>query len=275
MIPASRCNPSPGTHSTARTRGADDKSALFLLPVVHEARYPAGRLVASQPSPAPFPPKPALVLVVDDHPLLRCGLSQLIKATPDLALWGEAATRDETILAVDSDPPPDLIILDLMLGRADGLELIKQIRMLRPGLPILVISLHDEVIYAKRALHAGAAGFIMKQEPKEEVLAAARTVLHGGIYLSGRMKVLLAESGLVPEPCRLLVPEADPPLSDRELHVFRLIGAGLSTKQAATELRLSVKTIETYRENLKVKLRLRNASELLRAAKQWVEKADR
>lgn len=213
----------------------------------------------------------ARVLVVDDHPLLRQGLVQMISGAPDLTICGEAATVGETILAVDSDPPPDLVILDLMLGNADGLELIKQIRALRPGLLILVISMHDELIYAERALRAGAGGFIMKKEAPETVLAAARAVLGGTIYLSGRMQVLLAEKGLASAPCKFLVPNAIPALSDRELHVYRLIGAGLATKQIASALGLSIKTIETYRENLKVKLRLRNASELLREAKKWVE----
>jgi len=214
----------------------------------------------------------ARVLVVDDHPLLRCGLVQLIGKAPHLLLSGEADSAGTTILAVDSDPPPDLVILDLMLGHEDGLELIKQIRALRPGILILVISMHDELIYAERALRAGASGFIMKSEPPEEVLTAVRAVLRGEIYLSGRMRVLLSEKGLAPDPFRFLVPQADPPLSDRELHVFRLIGAGLATKQIADALHLSVKTIETYRENLKCKLRLANARELLGAAKQWVDK---
>ncbi len=212
------------------------------------------------------------VLIVDDHPLLRGGLAQLISSQPDMLLCGEADSVGGTILAVNDDPPPDLIILDLMLGNSDGLELIKQIRALRPGILILVISMHDELIYAERALRAGAAGYIMKRESSEEVLCAARGVLAGQIYLSGRMKVLLSEKGLATEPCKLLVPEASPPLSNRELHVYRLLGAGLSTKQIALELRLSGKTVETYRENLKIKLRLGNAVELLRAAKQWVDR---
>jgi len=216
---------------------------------------------------------PARVLVVDDHPLLRCGLVEMVGKDPGLQLCGEASSAGTTILAVDNDPPPDLVILDLMLGHEDGLELIKQIRALRPGLLILVISMHDELIYAERALRAGASGYIMKKEPSEEVLAAAYAVLRGEIYLSRRMRVLLAERGLTTDPFRFLVPQADPPLSDRELHVFRLIGAGLATKQIAAALYLSVKTIETYRENLKVKLRLANARELLAAARQWVEKA--
>lgn len=225
----------------------------------------------SHPSNSRAPANPARILVVDDHPVLRRGLVQLVESEPGLALFGEAGTPGETILAVDADPPPDLIALDLMLGNADGLELIKQIRVLRPGLPILVISLHDELVYAERALRAGASGFIMKKEETAEMLAAVRAVLEGGIYLSGRMRVLLAEKGMVSDPCRFLVPEADPPLSDRELHVYRLVGAGLSTKQIATELHLSVKTVETHREHLKLKLGLRNASELWRSAKRWVD----
>ncbi len=214
----------------------------------------------------------ARVLVVDDHPLLRNGLVQLIAKERDLTLCGQADSAGTTILAVDDDPPPDIVILDLMLGNADGLELIKQIRALRPGLLILVISMHDEWIYAERALRAGASGYIMKKESAEEVLKAVRAVLAGEVYLSGRMRVLLSEKGLAPDPCSVLVPQANPPLSDRELHVFRLIGARLSTKQAAEALHLSVKTIETYRENLKIKLRLANAAELLHAAREWVDK---
>jgi DNA-binding NarL/FixJ family response regulator len=209
---------------------------------------------------------------VDDHPLMRGGLVRLIAEDSSLVLCGEADNTGSTILAVDDDPPPDLVILDLMLGHEDGLELIKQIRALRPGLLILVISMHDEWLFAERALRAGASGYIMKKEASEEVLAAVHAVLSGEVYLSGRMRVLLSEKGLAPDPCYCLVPQANPPLSDRELHVFRLIGAGLSTKQTAVELHLSVKTIETYRENLKTKLNLANAAELLRAAKAWVDK---
>jgi DNA-binding NarL/FixJ family response regulator len=220
--------------------------------------------------PARSRPK-ARILIVDDHPLLRQGLVQMISRTRDLAVSGEADDVGGTILAVDDDPPPDLIILDLMLGNADGLELIKQIRALRPGLLILVVSMHDELIYAERALRAGAAGFIMKNEAPAAVLAAVRAILDGAIYVSGRMRVLIAEKGLACEPYQFLVPNAVPALSDRELHVFRLIGAGLATRQIAAALRLSIKTIETYRENLKAKLRLRNADELVREAKTWVE----
>lgn len=215
----------------------------------------------------------ARVLVVDDHPLLRGGLAKLIAEDRALALYGEAGDAGGTILAVDSDPPPDLVILDLMLGNQDGLELVKQIRMLRPGLPILVISMHEEWLYAERALRAGASGYVMKKELPAEVLKAVHTVLRGEIYLSGRMRVLLAGKGLVPDALSALAPQACPPLSDRELQVYRLIGAGLSTKQIAGALHLSVKTIETYRENLKTKMSLPNAAELARSAREWVNKA--
>lgn len=214
----------------------------------------------------------ARILIVDDHPLMRDGLAGLIGNQPDLRVYGKAGGAGQTILAVDDDPPPDLIILDLMLGHEDGLELIKQIRALRPAILILVVSMHDEWIYAERALRAGASGYIMKRESSDEVLAAVHAVLRGEVYLSGRMRVLLAQRGVTDDPCQHLVPQANPPLSDRELHVFRLIGAGLSTKQIAMELHLSGKTIETYRENLKVKLRLANARELVREAKAWVDK---
>lgn len=219
---------------------------------------------------APASKKPQ-VLVVDDHPLLRGGLVNLIEEQADLGCYGEASNAAGTILAVDSDPPPDLVILDLMLGNEDGLELVKQVRMLRPSMSLLVISMHDELIYAERALRAGASGFIMKKEAPEEVIRAIRSVLAGEIYLSPKMKVLLSEKGLAPEPTAFLVPHAIQPLSDRELQVFRLIGAGLATRQIALELRLSGKTIETYRENLKVKLDLSNAAALVQAAKKWVE----
>jgi DNA-binding NarL/FixJ family response regulator len=211
------------------------------------------------------------VLVVDDHPLLRGGLVQLINKEPDLTVCAEAGDAGGTILAVDDDPPPDLVVLDLMLGYSDGLELIKQLRAVRPGLLILVVSMHDELIYAERAIRAGASGYVMKKEASEAVLSAMRRVLAGEIYLSPRMQVLLSEKGLAPEPSRFLVPSAEPPLSDRELHVFRLIGAGVSTKQIANELHLSVKTIETYRENLKIKLKLPNAVALAKSAKEWIE----
>ena len=224
------------------------------------------------PLPRSNPPK-ARVFIVDDHPLLRRGLAQTIENASDLELCGEADSPSGTILAVDGDSPPDLLILDLMLGNADGLALLKQLHSIRPGLPILVISMHDEFVYAERVLKAGASGFIRKVEDPKEVLAAARAVLRGEHYLSGAMRVRLAESGAEPEPSQFLVPDANPPLSDRELHVFRLLGAGLSTKQIASALTLSGKTIETYRENLKVKLRLSNAVELVAAAKAWVKSA--
>ena len=213
------------------------------------------------------------ILVAEDHPVTRSGIVQLLKQEPDLRVCGEVDNRGDTILAVDRDPPPDLVFLDLMLGHADGLETIKQLRAIRPGILILVVSAQEEWLHAERVLRAGASGYIMKTEPNAELLAAVRAVLRGEIYLSARMRVLLTDRGLISHPClAMLVPQADPPLSDREFHVYRLIGIGLSTKQIATELHLGGKTIETYKEHLKIKLRLANAEELKREAKAWVVK---
>ena len=156
-----------------------------------------------------------------------------------------------------------MVILDLMLGDSDGLALIKFLKAVAPQIAVLVISLHDETVYAPRALQAGALGYIMKEEASDKVLDALRAVLRGETFLSGRMRARLSESG--GEPVAAL------PLSDRELHVFRLIGAGLPTREIAGRLTLSVKTIESYRENIKTKLGLPDATALAARAREWVE----
>lgn len=208
------------------------------------------------------------VLVVDDHPLLREGIVQLLNRQRDLAVCaeaGDAAGAKQTLL----DSSPDGVVLDLALGHGDGIELIKQLKALRPDVPILVVSMHEETTFAERALRAGAGGYVMKHQSPDEVLAALRTVLQGDIALSRKMNTLLVRRSLGIEA------DADDPvkakLSDRELHVFQLIGTGLATRQIAAELGLSVKTIETYRENLKVKLGLKDGAALVSRAKRWVE----
>ncbi len=202
------------------------------------------------------------VLIVDDHPLMREGLAQLIGKQRDLIACGEAATAADAKSAVERDAP-DVVILDLMLGYSDGLDLIKFLKAIAPQVPVLVISMHDETVYAERALLAGAMGYITKQEASDKVLDAVRAVLRGEAFLSGRMRALLSRSG--GEPVAAL------PLSDRELHVFRLIGAGLPTRQIAERLTLSVKTIESYRENIKVKLGLADGAALSARAHAWVD----
>jgi len=211
------------------------------------------------------------VLVVDDHPLLREGLSQVFNRQDDFVVCAEAATPAEAKSAL-FEKKPDVIVLDLMLGNADGIELIKALKTLDPSAAILVISLHDEGVYAERALRAGALGYIMKEQATEQVLAAARAVVRGEIYLSPKMNTLLLRQRLTDTSRTKEKPaKRELPLSDRELHVFRLLGAGLGTRQIAAELKISIKTVETYREKIKVKLNLKDGADLLARARAWVE----
>ncbi len=207
------------------------------------------------------------VLVVDDHPIIRQGLSLLIDREPDLTVCGHAEDALSAAQAI-SGLRPDLVILDISLGGQDGLDLLKQIRLRDGQLPILVLSMHDESIYAERVLRAGANGYIMKQEATGLVLTAVRRILDGEIYVPERVA-----SRMLRQYAR--GPAAGPAsplaiLSDRELEVFRLIGAGRSTRQIAQALQLSVKTVESYQAHLKEKLGLRNARELQHHAIEWV-----
>jgi DNA-binding NarL/FixJ family response regulator len=206
------------------------------------------------------------VFVVDDHPIVRQGLALLINREPDLIVCGEAEEAQTALTAIE-DLRPDILIVDISLQGPDGIDLVKTIRTKHAGMPVLVLSMHDESIYAERALRAGANGYIMKQEATERVLIAIRRILKGEVYLSDR-----AASRVV-DQCVRRSPAADPSpvseLSDRELEVFRLIGQGLGTREIADTLRLSVKTVETYQTHIKEKLSLRNARELVQHAIEW------
>lgn len=208
------------------------------------------------------------VFVIDDHPIVREGLAQLINREPDLVVCGEAEDAYGAIKAMES-LKPDIAVADISLKGADGIELIKNLKMRLPALPVLVLSIHDESLYAPRALRAGARGYIMKQEATENVLVALRRVLNGEIYLSERManKMLQQLVGIGSTTGRFSVDR----LSDRELEVFRLIGQGHSTRRIAEELRLSIKTVESYREHIKDKMTLNDASELVQHAIGWVQ----
>ncbi len=208
------------------------------------------------------------VYVIDDHPIVREGLTRLINGEPDLFVCG-AAEDTYTALKAMENLKPDIAIADISLKGPDGIELIKNLKNRMPGLPVLVLSIHDESIYAPRALRAGARGYIMKQEATENVLVALRRVLGGEIYLSDRManKVLQQFVGAGGTSPRFPVDR----LSDRELEVFRLIGQGHGTRRIAEELHLSVKTVESYREHIKEKMTLSDASELVQHAIQWME----
>ena len=208
------------------------------------------------------------VLVVDDHPIIREGLAQMINREPDLAVCGDAADMQRALQLVET-LKPDILIVDVSLEGPDGLDLLKHIRVHDPGLPVLILSMHDESIYAERALRAGANGYIMKQEATDKVLDALRSILNHEVYVSPRIanKMLQQFIGATSGDRKH---SAVDDLSDRELEVLRLIGAGHATRQIAAELHLSIKTIETYQAHLKEKLTLRNSRELVQYATRWL-----
>ena len=208
------------------------------------------------------------ILIVDDHPILRKGLAMVINLEPDLEVVGEAPDA-QNVLELIATLTPDLVMVDLSLPGVDGIELIKSIKLAYRDLPALVVSMHDESLFAERALRAGARGYIMKQEAVENVLVAIRRVLQGGIFVSDRvttkmLETLISSDGKSPSsPLDLL--------SNRELTVFRLIGQGFKTSQIADKLHLSVKTIESYRSHIKEKLKIDTGTDLMKYAIQWVQ----
>ena len=207
------------------------------------------------------------VLIVDDHPIVRQGLTQLIDQEDDLHVCGQAEDAHEAMRAI-RELSPDMVVVDISLKDTSGIELIKDIKVRCPDLPVLTLSMHDEGVYAERAMRAGARGYIMKQEATERVVTAIRRVLSGEVYVSEGMAAKMV-SKLVAGPAQTGGSPVDR-LSDRELEVFRLIGTGYGTREMAEKLHLSIKTIETYRAHIKDKLDLVDANELLRTAITWV-----
>jgi DNA-binding NarL/FixJ family response regulator len=207
------------------------------------------------------------VLIVDDHPIVRQGLAQLINQEKDLEVCGQAEDAHEAIQAI-RQLNPDMVIVDISLKDTSGMELIKDLKIQHPDLPVLTLSMHDEAVYGERALRAGARGYVMKQEATGKVVTAIRRVLAGEVYVSEGMAAKMV-SKLVGGGARTASSPADS-LSDRELEVFRMIGEGFGTREMAEKLHLSIKTIETYRAHIKDKLGLQDANELLRSAIQWV-----
>ena len=216
----------------------------------------------------PAAPKKKRILVVDDHPMMRQGLAQLVGMEPDLTICGEAENAEAALGCVES-LKPDLVLADISLPGKNGLELIKDFQALSPGLPILVISMHDESLYAERVLRAGGRGYIMKQEGGKKLMLAIRQVLEGRIYVSEKMSADILEifSG------RRAGAEGSPveKLTDREFEVFQLLGQGKGTRDIAEKLHLSVKTVEVHRANIKAKLKLKSAAELIRFTVRWAE----
>jgi len=208
------------------------------------------------------------ILIVDDHPLVRKGIRSLLEQEADFVVAGEAASRAE-VLDFLRKQMPSLVLLDISLQGSDGIEVTKAIRCEFDRIPILIVSMHDESLYAERALRAGANGYIMKQEVAESVIKAIRQVLGGKIYVSDNMRQKVLRDLTQPHADIKSTPMER--LSDRELEVFRLIGEGRGTREIAEALHLSIKTIETYRAHIKEKLSIKSAAELARAAVNWVE----
>jgi DNA-binding NarL/FixJ family response regulator len=207
------------------------------------------------------------ILVVDDHPIVRLGIRQMLAGEPDLEVCAEAESADAAMQLLAS-ARPDLAIVDLSLTEGTGLELIRSLRESTPTLPVLVLSMHDEALFAERVLRAGARGYIMKRQAITGLVAAIRQVLAGGIYVSeGMAQAVLERLGHEASPDNPLAN-----LTDRELEVFELIGRGLSTSAIAERIGVSIKTIETYRSNIKTKLNLKDATDLIRFATTWTER---
>ncbi|MBW8780444.1 MAG: response regulator transcription factor [Verrucomicrobia bacterium] len=223
--------------------------------------------LASPSAPSIPAPVKRRIFLVDDHPITRQGVAVLINQEPDLIVSGEADSAPLATQLIVQDAP-DLAIFDITLKTTSGIELMKNIKALLPDMPVLMISMQDESLYAERALRAGAKGYIMKHEASDKILTAIRQVLSGDLYLSEKMKEKMLHR-LVKSRKEKVVFSIDT-LSDREMEVFQLIGNGFSTRQIAEKLTLSVKTIDSYREHLKLKLRLEKGSDLVRHAIQWV-----
>jgi DNA-binding NarL/FixJ family response regulator len=225
--------------------------------------------MSSRPSPRKSAGAPRRILVVDDHPMMREGLAQMIAGQPDLAVGASVEDAAGALQALERGPL-DLAIVDISLRDSNGLELIKDLRLRFPNLPVLVLSMHDETLYAERVLRAGAQGYVMKSESGDVLLAAIRQVLSGRIHLSDVMSTRLLGQLSGRKPGVSVSPVEK--LSDRELEVFTLVGQGRTTRAIAQTLRVSVKTVEAHRANIKQKLGLATAPELIRHAVQWVER---
>jgi len=207
------------------------------------------------------------VFLVDDHPLVREWLTQLIQRESDLTICGEAEDTQEALQKI-GDTKPDIVIADISLKTTHGLELVKDLQVRYPSLPVLILSMHDESLYAERVLRAGAKGYITKQEATKKILLAVRRVLAGEIYISEKMSSRMVHKMVLGRAAEQKSPIER--LTDRELEVFQLIGCGQGTRRIAAELHLGIKTVESYRARIKEKLKLEDGTQLLQQAIQWV-----
>lgn len=208
------------------------------------------------------------ILLVDDHPLIRKGLRLTLEAENDFMVCGEAGSADEAI-AIIPELVPDIIILDISLPGPSGLDMLRQLDTSKVNGLVLVVSRHDEILYAERAIRAGARGYVMKSEPPQALIAAIRKVLAGGIHVSAAINERLLQ-GIAAGQQSFNQSPAEA-LSTRELEVFEMTGRGMGTREIADRLELSIKTVESYRARIKMKLNLNNAAELVQHAVQWSE----
>ncbi len=213
-------------------------------------------------------PRPVRIFIVDDHPLVREWLASLLRLQPDLEICGEADNQASALAAMTATLP-DVAIVDLSLKSGSGLDLIKDLRSRLPAVPVVVLSMHEEISDIERALRAGARGYVMKRESTHQIVAAIRQVHAGKIYADPAVLAALAERMVGRSPEEISAsPEI---LSDRELDVFRRLGEGHSTRRIADDLKLSLKTVQTYYARIREKLGLADAAELMRAAVRWNE----
>lgn len=217
--------------------------------------------------PGSEPPARRSVLIVDDHPIVRQGLARMIEAAPDLSVCGEVETVADARRAI-REMHPDVVIVDLTLGQGDGLELVRDVRAHHPRLPMLVLTMHEEAVYAERLLAAGARGYIMKEAASAQLLTALRQVLSGKVYLSDALSARLRSRAAMPES----EGTADPlsRLSNREIQVLAKLGRGMSSREIASDLTVSVKTVESHRQSIKRKLNLTSNAQLMQYALSFV-----
>jgi len=230
-----------------------------------KSKKPSAPAVAANETPAQAVRKK--ILLVDDHPMMRAGLEQLIDRQPDISVCGEAGTPQEAFAQLATKP--NLILTDLTMPGRGGIEFIKDLIASSADIPILVVSMHDEVVYAERCLRAGARGYIMKESGSENLLVAIRRVLAGQTYVSPSMSEQILRNLSSRKPRG-----SDSPiqaLSDREFEVFQLIGQGRSTREIAEQLHLSSKTVDVHRGHIREKLGLKDSTALVRHAVRWLE----
>lgn len=213
-------------------------------------------------------PAKSRIFLVDDHEMFREGLRQLIEREQDMTVCGDAADATAALGGIEASNP-DLVIVDISLGGASGIDLIKTIKTKYEDLPVLVVSMHEESLYSERALRAGAMGYVMKHEPSKTVKKAIRKVLDGDLFLSEKMagsmvaKLIRGSSEQFSSPLEML--------SDRELEVFRMLGQGKSVRLIAEEMNVTVPTVNSFRNRIKEKLQLKSSTEVMLQAIQWVQ----